>query len=505
MPQRVLDVNNSRLRLVEPSEREEYLTLSHCWGVPSTQPKTLRANIRSRMKNIAWNNLNQTYKDAVTITRRLGFRYIWIDSLCIVQDNSEEWEAAAGGMADIFANSFLTICASHAKDGSVGIFADRQPSNGAEPSTALPNVSLRTTVRSQTTVGVERDVTICARLLARHYFQGIADDHYVEHLSLWQRPRPVEEPLFFRAWALQERILSLRTLDYHCHEMVWECEGMRKCECEETENRGLRTQKARFNEPWLWKSYGSLPDSPDDNVWNRIVVTYSALSLTFESDRLPALAGLAQGIETDKNHNYYAGIWEEDLPYSLLWYHNCFDLEKLETQSLSAFHRRLEVPSWSWISVTGPVAFLQRRLFQEVYVTVATGSHDFFQSRDRFTRCKKMPLRIRGPVTSARFGHHGKQSTQFWIDGGEFLFTIYPDLNYCEPGTPYYLEPKSNVWLLGLTGDVSTISGLILRNTDVKIEGERACERLGIFIDLAAHQRRIFQRRSECIKTVIII
>lgn len=406
MPPRVLDLSHDSIRLVftkESNEKGDYLTLSHCWGRVDSQPKTLRDNIETRKKGISMDELNQSYKDAVIITRKLGFRYLWIDSLCIVQDDPDDWEKHARDMACIFANSFLTICASHARDSTIGIFADRQAAHGVASGEALPNVPFSTEVAQQTATGERREVVIHARLLANHYYQGILPPRgelrpefpTKEH---WQPPSLSEEPLFGRARALQERTLAKRTLDYHACEMVWECQEVRRCECQEADRAPFETQKKRYmdslygirvdNDGQSQRKDGSTLKLFHDNIWFDIVGTYIKLALTFREDRLPALAGLAEWIQASKNYRYYAGIWEKDLPNALLW--------RTPRESRVAKNlRTVNAPPWSWASMDGSIEYAPDIDSQKPTMVVATCLQNrCFQLEHRFTRCRKEPLQV---------------------------------------------------------------------------------------------------------------
>jgi len=120
-------MSNDKVRLHQsPGERASYIALSHCWGNTHNQVKTLKSNIQKRKHEICWDELNQSYKDAISLTRRLGFNFLWIDSLCIVQDDPDDWEQQSARMSSIYENSFLTICATRAKDGDSGLFCDRR-------------------------------------------------------------------------------------------------------------------------------------------------------------------------------------------------------------------------------------------------------------------------------------------------------------------------------------------------------------------------------------------
>ncbi|KUJ12376.1 HET-domain-containing protein [Mollisia scopiformis] len=104
-------------------EHGEYLCLSHCWGVNNTALKTMKASLQAMKSNIPWKSLPKTFRDAIVITRKLGFRYLWIDSLCIIQDSVRDWELQSSRMGDIYNGAFATIFALYGNDSDSGCFS----------------------------------------------------------------------------------------------------------------------------------------------------------------------------------------------------------------------------------------------------------------------------------------------------------------------------------------------------------------------------------------------
>jgi hypothetical protein len=119
--------------LVELAQGEDvdYVTLSHCWGAKQIITTT-QETPRSRLAAIPWKDLSRTFQDAIIITNNLGYRYIWIDSLCIIQNDHQDWELESKNMASIYQNSILTIAASKSKDGDGGCFASTPDLPGNE-------------------------------------------------------------------------------------------------------------------------------------------------------------------------------------------------------------------------------------------------------------------------------------------------------------------------------------------------------------------------------------
>jgi hypothetical protein len=107
------------------NEDLKYASLSHCWGTKEMSVVTTQNNIKDMLRSIPVSSLTKTFRDAITITRRLKLQYLWIDSLCIVQGDSEDWVRESAMMASVYAGCFVNLVASAAPDGSVGCLFDR--------------------------------------------------------------------------------------------------------------------------------------------------------------------------------------------------------------------------------------------------------------------------------------------------------------------------------------------------------------------------------------------
>lgn len=132
-PARLLDLEtgllNPTIRLIECGDNfdQRYMTLSHRWGKVALTQTTL-ANLSERLLEIKVEDLPKTFQHAVTITRALEIRYIWIDCLCIVQDNPLDWEVEAAKMASIYSGSYLTLSATVSIDSRYGLIPEHSPS-----------------------------------------------------------------------------------------------------------------------------------------------------------------------------------------------------------------------------------------------------------------------------------------------------------------------------------------------------------------------------------------
>jgi hypothetical protein len=197
LPTRLVKATNSGAQLVSTegwTSRPHYATLSHCWGRPDfLQLKT--ENELSFLQQIPVDDLPQTFKDALSIIRWLGLEYIWIDSLCIVQNSISDWHKEAAQMSSVYGGSHINIAASYAKSAHDGC--------------AVKNgdwiAGLQTTVTTHGTDGGTKECLV--QFQCREEYIATV---WASHLST-------------RAWAFQEKILSPRTIHFSERGLYWEC------------------------------------------------------------------------------------------------------------------------------------------------------------------------------------------------------------------------------------------------------------------------------------------
>jgi hypothetical protein len=133
LPIRLLDVEDSsrdNIRLVSTDGRKisapvNYFALSHCWG-DAVNKKLTKQNIGQMMNAIPIESLSQNFRDAIFITRKMGLKYLWIDSLCIVQDDEREWNIQSAVMGLVYSNAACVISATASKDSAGGYFLPRK-------------------------------------------------------------------------------------------------------------------------------------------------------------------------------------------------------------------------------------------------------------------------------------------------------------------------------------------------------------------------------------------
>lgn len=309
-PTRLLDVGDPADRSTVVRLRETrsldspgpYIALSHCWGAAETMSLTTTTdNLPQHMQEIPWDRIPRTFRDATEICRKVGIRYLWIDSLCIVQDDLQSWEQESVHMGPIYSRARLTIAASHAKDSREGCFCDR------------PVVSQVVKILFWAERGGDSSPLSQIQQGSVYIQQRPWKDLYDIH----------EQHLDTRAWITQEMILSRRKVYYTKARMIWEC-------AEFGEDEAGRHARTGYGRDWI-----------------TVVSGYSARLLTRDTDRLAAVQGLASELATARPGDTYVwGLWCNELPQQLLW-HRRGTLRKAPDV--------LRIPSWSWAASIGPI------------------------------------------------------------------------------------------------------------------------------------------------------
>lgn len=340
LPTRIIDVGAPD-EPIEPylfqsnGRRGLYVALSHCWGgrVPLT---TTIATLEERTRAIPLQSLPKTFREAVSVTRRLGIRYLWIDSLCILQDSKVDWEKESAVMGDIYASSFLTIAARGSVNSAGGLFIQREP----EP----PPCRLRYEC-------------------TKHSLSG---SMYIRS-PVFQPERLRDTPLDTRGWVLQERLLSPRILYYGQQQLYWECaevtlrqDGKAPDVATDDLRAGVDLKQALdfnsplpfANNPIFLREYRASDLTQFEKgarllQWYNVVCEYTIRHLTYQSDKLPAITGIAKAFQRRTGYTYLAGLWKEDLITGILWY-----VVEPSDEIISP-----ALPSWTWARLKGHVRF----------------------------------------------------------------------------------------------------------------------------------------------------
>ncbi|KAF2165027.1 hypothetical protein M409DRAFT_56364 [Zasmidium cellare ATCC 36951] len=341
-PKRILDLNAdgrwSAIRLIEGMNREGvYIALSHHWG-ESRHFTTTKSTILKHMTRIEIGSLPKTFRHAVKITRALGVRYLWIDSICIVQDDSDDWQRESAVMDLIYCCAHLTIAASSADSDDSGILDTRQKPSGK--AVELEYLSEDQNVKRW---WITESTTLSNR----------ASDNIDEDVN--------NSALHSRAWALQERLLSPRIVHYGKHQLIWECNKYTQCEngylCGPNLSRPGHRLSGLHGNWYKPNDWGGAEVINLSMYWRMEVLThFSGLCLTFESDRLPSLSGLIAHLRRTTGQNCFAGIWTFRLHEGLIWF-VARERDRPGPENSRGDASLPCFPSWSWASTKHIIAY----------------------------------------------------------------------------------------------------------------------------------------------------
>lgn len=362
-----------------------YVALSHCWGGTLTKDLiTTSGNLQSRLRSISHESLPPSFQDAVTITRALGIRYLWIDALCIIQDSAADWATESAKMASVYGDSYLTIAADSSSDSFGGILRKRRV-----PDPLLPTDYNFEEIDSVLSTGEPSTLLIYRPLLTLVTPDALDDSK-----------------LSTRGWTFQENILAPRTIHFTATQMVWESRGAF------TTEDGLPFVHAfsEFEEVRSIVANSSEAPYSQDNlfqIWHTWLVeqNYSRRRFTKYEDRGIAVAGVARRIAAQTGARYLAGLWAHRLAADLGW----FRAAELDPKDRDKFARH---PTWSWTSYDFPVAWKPAEgviptIRPEIAGAEVVGSDDIFLAdslllQDVELECLDGPSNPFGHITSCR-------------------------------------------------------------------------------------------------------
>ena len=329
LPTRLLDIqaragSDADVYLIESKDitsKAQYVSLSHCWGrAPILSLRNENTEIFK--KGVPVDRLPKTFQQAVEVARHLHIGYIWIDSLCIIQDSIADWQVESLTMKNVYQNAFCNIAATGSHNSRGGLFFERDPS--------LVSVSM---------VNLQWGETLSH------------GEHCLYPDTFWI-DGVVSAPLNRRAWVVQERLLARRNIHFGSQSLFFECCEHEACE---TFPRGLPQgfhDNNRVNKfKHIYTKEEGLPNSPimNSELWERVVSAFMRSDLTHASDKAVSLSGIAEEFQQMIfKDRYTAGLWESTLERQLLW------LVVGERQANGAPSKRpplYRAPSWSWLSI----------------------------------------------------------------------------------------------------------------------------------------------------------
>ncbi|KAH7312978.1 heterokaryon incompatibility protein-domain-containing protein [Rhexocercosporidium sp. MPI-PUGE-AT-0058] len=324
-PTRLIEVgskNNtySPKLVLNPKIPTSWCCLSYCWG--GDQPvKTTTATIESHTSSIVFADLPKSLQDALIVTAKIGMQYIWIDCLCIIQDDPEDLAKELSTMSSIYKYADITISASSAHGVSNGFLQERT----WRPISTPFALSLQTPDSQTGTV-------------------QITDYNSYDFQS--------QDPVHSRAWIFQEQLLSSRVVDFSSMMVRWHCATISRNDAgwpepEPEVGDSLMSMFSALNIMNRQSQRGE--ESSPEYFWSWIVQEFSKRNLSFAGDKLLAVSAIAQEMGERRGDQYMAGMWQSSLLETLLWMREA----KLPVKR----PERYRAPSWSWASIEGEIDF----------------------------------------------------------------------------------------------------------------------------------------------------
>ncbi|KAK5675968.1 hypothetical protein LTS10_011257 [Elasticomyces elasticus] len=330
MPRRMVEATSDgqrssfRVKDTYPDHVEPYAALSYCWGGDQTF-KTTKAKLEHFRNGRAASVLTRTISDALITTMRLGLRYIWVDSLCVIQDDEKDKACEVAQMAKINANATVTIVASRAQTAWDDFLGARPPLGARKPHAVFR-------LPCEAPNGLRSEIV----LVGEEY----------------EAVEPVEE----RGWTYQERVVSPRTLEFGTKRTFWSCSTLDNSSIAPSDGWSSETphdmdRYRRVDRSTLAVMIaGGYTQSETCLLRHKLVAGFTARSLSFVDDRLPAIAAVTQRLVTHLRTRYLAGLWQSDFPFALLWEQYGSPLPRPPANTVTA-------PSWSWASIAGAVRY----------------------------------------------------------------------------------------------------------------------------------------------------
>ncbi|KAF5257237.1 hypothetical protein FOXYS1_12249 [Fusarium oxysporum] len=386
-PTRILRIkdNGQTITLSEGNMNIEgrYAALSHYWG-DGPQITLNTGSVTELKKGINIADLPKTFQDAVWVVNQLGISHLWIDSLCIFQDDPSDWAYESARMAKVYGNSTITIAASRAANSSEGFLEKHTQRNYIAAPFRYGQVSGEI-------------------LIFPLHVRNVGDTSRYARLE--------DEPLTNRGWVMQERYLSPRTIHFDSSQVCFECKRAFITE------DGCSASPSRLN--WQYKL--PTPNSWETD-WKQVVRLYSQRKLTMKTDKLPAIAGIAEyfsniAATASIDSHYLAGLWRNNIIFGLCW----------QIDPRKGFQRRegqYRAPTWSWASLDSAIWFPSVKYplatFQNAHVTLDSHKSPFGKVTGGWIR-----LRARKYLLLNKAGNNTNFTVSFHAEGPNFDISVF--------------------------------------------------------------------------------
>lgn len=468
-----------------------YVTLSHCWGSLDIF-RLLSTNLEALRQELPLDKLTQVFRDAIDLARRVGVSFIWIDSLCIIQDSPEDWEQESAVMGQVYLNSWCNIAATGFKDGRAGMYVERDPK-------ILKPIVLEIQARGEK-VGISTEV-----LQGRFYCMENPWSLDVENA-----------PLNHRGWVYQERVLSPRILHLSSRQVFWECSTSEACEAFPSGLPGTFRSQFKFLMDLLLitkriavlasrapedkqREFAEILEQQEKEVfhtWWRVVKGYNRGQLTKFEDKLIAFSGVAQEVQVCFNDTYVAGLWAKHLIQHLTWSvvpSHSHGYESWEQWTRPQFY---QAPSWSWASINREVycfSTVDSRPLATVvdYKVTVTGPSKFGPVTDGYIRLSGRIFKATFPANDDELRQNSGFSHELVLQtrpssSDSVVVTLLMDVRVAkdnDPASNIYLDRDAvgsrDFYMLPTCDTGHRWAGLVLQRTESEARGQY--RRLGAF------------------------
>ncbi|KAF3760511.1 HET-domain-containing protein, partial [Cryphonectria parasitica EP155] len=305
LPSRILDLTSSEessggLRLIDGSGKQgRYAVLTYCWGPkPEKVSKTTTDTLAQRMESIDLGQLSPLFRDAVQVCRYLEIPYLWIDALCIAQDCKNEWYNEARRMRNVYSDAFLTISAASAESPEERLLLPVETESKPDPQSVQPAAPI---FKYE---GGGKVLQLCA---LREVPSGEAESGVLSR----------------RGWCLQERYLSRRTVHFTKSYTEWECLTKAQLEDRDVSASGPVWELLRPLGPDGFQQQVTDDKAAQNGepytTWYYLLADYSRRRMTYSTDRLAGILGLADLFAQATGDHLVGGLWASDLVRGMMW------------------------------------------------------------------------------------------------------------------------------------------------------------------------------------------
>ena len=431
MPPRLLHCANEQIHLVETERMQDqgqnqaYATLSHCWGQAPPITVLTTENYELLLREIKLETLSKSFRDALIVTKKLGLDYLWIDSLCIIQKgelHESDWQKHVREMSHIYENGIINIAASYAKDSHGGLF---RTADFAHPHVIDPSIKWR-----------------------KHHFQkngcliGVINASETRDVGNFELNK--------RGWVCQERLISPRTVHYDQYQIYWECGELVASSAFPNGIGGPEVSRVPYT-----LLGGELDDeevSSAERRWYDIVQRYSCDQLTNRTDKLAAIAAVAEKVnERYFNDVYIAGVFLRHFGHSL-----CFQAHK--NGKGNSKKTAYIAPTWSWASSNGCSWRNTRANWKENIATFSSSKVDLVDKSNAYGQVRGASIVLKCPKWQLRYV--GESTYPSKVDIPYLRFRFFKTRGFAEAwmkwdekSTRPWKDLAGEVVLLGLAWD----------------------------------------------------